>query len=130
MVRSTREDPIGFTAKARLVLVTIGIEGFEVFRLLNTLLDDEICHGAPRTLCKEANNFKSTIARIFENGINDSNLTEGRHINGLEVFIRRKVNEYGFRLAIKVLEELFCQRRLPKIVQISTALITESGAHF
>ena len=78
----------------------------------------------------EANNFKSTIARIFENGINDSNLTEGRHINGLEVFIRRKVNEYGFRLAIKVLEELFCQRRLPKIVQISTALITEPGAHF
>ena len=116
MVRSTREDPIGLSAQVGLILVTIGIKGFEFFRLFNTLLDDEVCHGAPRTLCEETDDFKTPVTRILENGVNDLNVTEGRYINGFEVLIRREIDQYGFRLTIKVLKEFFRQRHLPKIV--------------
>ena len=77
MVRSTREDPIGFSAQVGLILVSIGIKGFELFGSLNTLFDNEVCHSAPRALCEETDDFKTPVARVFEDGINDLNLTEG-----------------------------------------------------
>ncbi len=53
------KDPIALSAKVRLILIPIGIKGFKLLWLLDTLLDDGNLPWRPRApLGEEANNFK------------------------------------------------------------------------